>query len=57
MRPHPTKDDIVKNSDQMANGMFMADAVAVLEHETIKALGSTKLPAVKVPTLELKHSE
>jgi hypothetical protein len=33
----------------------MADAVAALEHEAVKTLGSTRLPTVQVETLELKN--
>jgi hypothetical protein len=38
----------------MAEDMFMADALAVLEHATIKTLGSIRLPTVKIETMELK---
>jgi hypothetical protein len=44
-----------KNPDEMAKGIFTADAVAALEHETIKTLGSTRLPAVQVETLDFKN--
>jgi hypothetical protein len=33
----------------------MADAVAAFEHETVKTLGSTRLPSVQVETLKLKN--
>jgi hypothetical protein len=33
----------------------MADTVAILKHEIVKTLGSTKLPTVHVETLELKN--
>jgi hypothetical protein len=39
----------------MAKGIFMADAVAALKHETVKTLGSTRLPMVLIETLELKN--
>jgi hypothetical protein len=41
--------------DEMAKGIFMADTVATLENETVKTLGSTKLPTVQVETLKLKN--
>jgi hypothetical protein len=39
----------------MAKGMFTTDVAAVLEHATVKTLGSTRLLAVQVETLELKN--
>jgi hypothetical protein len=35
--------------------MFMADVVVALEHETIKTLGSIRLPMVQVETLDFKN--
>jgi hypothetical protein len=40
---------------KMDKGIFMADAVAAFEHETVKSLGSTRLTTVQVKTLELKN--
>jgi hypothetical protein len=40
----------------MSKNIFTADVVAALEHETVKTLGSTKLPTVQVETLELKNT-
>jgi hypothetical protein len=53
---HPKKDERAHNPDEMAKGIFMADAVAALEHEIVKTLGSPRLLTVQVETLELKTS-
>jgi hypothetical protein len=39
----------------MDKGIFMANAVAVLKHATVKTLGSIRLPAVQVETLKFKQ--
>jgi hypothetical protein len=39
----------------MVKGIFMTDAVEALKHETVRTLGSTRLPTVQVETLELKN--
>jgi hypothetical protein len=53
-RSHPEKDDRATKFDEMAKDMLMADTAAALEHETIKTLGSTRLSAVQVETLNSK---
>jgi hypothetical protein len=55
IRSHPKKDERAQYPDEMAKGIFMADAVAAVEHETVKTLGSNKLPTVQVKTFELKN--
>jgi hypothetical protein len=50
------KDKRAQNLDEMAKGIFMADAVAALEHKTVKTLGSTKLPIVQVETMAFSLS-
>ena len=55
IRSHPEKDERAQNPDQKATGMFMADAVAALEHKTKRKLGDTRLPEVEVETLEFKN--
>jgi hypothetical protein len=47
IQSHPKKDDRARNPDEIAKGIFMADTAAALEYETIKTLGSTRLPAVE----------
>jgi hypothetical protein len=54
IRSHPKKDEGAHNPDEMAKGIFMVDVVSVLEQETIKTLGNTRLSMVQVETLELK---
>jgi hypothetical protein len=46
IQSHPEKDKHAHNPDELAKGIFMADAVAALEHQTVKTLGSTRLPTV-----------
>jgi hypothetical protein len=50
IRSHPEKNKSAHNFDEMAKGMFMADAEAALEHETVKTLVSTRLPMVQIET-------
>jgi hypothetical protein len=54
IRSHPKKDDRANNPDELAKGIFMADTVAALEHETVKILGCIRLYTVQDETLELK---
>jgi hypothetical protein len=51
IRSHPEKGERAQNSDEMAKAL----AVAALEHETVKTLGSTRLPTVQVEALKLKN--
>ena len=55
MRSHPEKDERAQNPDEKAKGMFMADSVAALEHQTKTKLGKTRLPEIEVETLNLKN--
>jgi hypothetical protein len=55
MRLHPKKDKRAHSPDKMAQGMFIADAVASLEYEFVKTLGNTIIPTVQVKTLEFKN--
>jgi hypothetical protein len=55
IRLHPEKYERAQNPDEMAKGIFMADAVAALEYKTVKTLGSTRLSTVQVETLGLKN--
>jgi hypothetical protein len=52
---HSEKNERAQTPDGMAKGIFMGDAVAALENETVKTLGSIRLPTVQVETLELKN--
>jgi hypothetical protein len=54
IRSHPERDDRAHNPDKMDKGIFMADAVVTLKHETVKTLGSTRIFMVQVETLKLK---
>jgi hypothetical protein len=54
MRSHPKKDYRPTNPGEMTKIIFIADVVAAHEHETIKRLHRTKLPAIQIRTLELK---
>jgi hypothetical protein len=55
IRPHSKKDENAYNPDEMVKDIFMAVVVAALKHETVKTLGSTRLPTVQAETLELKN--
>jgi hypothetical protein len=55
IRSHTEKDGRAHNADELVKGIFMADAVAALEYETVKTLVSTRLHTVQVETLELKN--
>jgi hypothetical protein len=55
IRLHSEKDECAHNPNEMAKGIFMVDALAVLENKTVKTLGSTRLITVQVATLELKN--
>jgi hypothetical protein len=55
IRSHHEKDKPAQNPNEMAKGIFMADAVAFIEHETVNTLGNTRILTVQVETLELKN--
>jgi hypothetical protein len=40
IRLHPEKDERAHNPDEMSKCIFMADAVAAVEHETVKTLNN-----------------